>query len=142
MHSRRPQLDRHLAEGLQPRGVRGECRDQHPPLGAANDVVETNANRRLGTRCLVIENIGRIAHQREHALVADRAEFGRGRRHAKLRRIVDLPVAGVENPAVRGIDHQRVALWNRVRQRQIAKAERAELEAALIIDDVELDLIL
>ena len=63
------------------------------------------------------------------------------RRVAELRRVVELPVAGVEDAAVGRVDQQRIALGDRMGERHVAEAERAELEIALHLDDVELDLV-
>ena len=93
------------------------------------------------TRGFVVEDIGRIADHRQHALIANAAEFGGGGRNADHRFVVQFPVAGVENPAMRRLDDQCVALGNRVRQRHIAYAKRPNLEAFKIVDDVQLDLI-
>jgi hypothetical protein len=48
-----------------------------------------------------VEHVGRIAHQREQALVAELEQLLLGRRHADQRLLVELPVAGVEHAAER-----------------------------------------
>jgi hypothetical protein len=53
----------------------------------------------------VLEDVGGIADQREHAVVADRLSVGRWSL-AEHRRLVDLPVAGVEHAAERRLDQQ------------------------------------
>ena len=94
----------------------------------------------LAARGRVLEDIGRIADQREHALVADRGQrLGRAR-VAEHRRVVDLPVAGVEDVAERRFDQQAVALGDRVGERDIGDAERVELDRAAALDDPQADL--
>ena len=56
------------------------------------------------------------------------------------RRLVDLPVAGVEDVAERRLDEQAVPSGNRVRQRDEADAERPELDRPAALDDIELHL--
>ncbi len=51
-----------------------------------------------------------------------------------------LPVAGVEHLAVGRVDQQRIGLGDRMGERHVADAERAELERSAELDDVELDL--
>ena len=62
------------------------------------------------------------------------------RRVAELGRVVELPVAGVEDAAVGRVDQQRIALGDRMGERDVAEAERPEPEIAFHLDDVELDL--
>ena len=88
----------------------------------------------------VLEDVGRIAHQREHAGIADRGQRLGARRFAQHRRLVDLPVAGVEDIAEGRLDQQPIAFGDRVRQRDEADLERPELDASAALDDVELDL--
>src|SRR3546814_2231512 len=57
---------------------------------------------------------------------------------AVLRFIVELPVAGVEDAAVRRLDHERITFGDRMRQRHVAYAERADLELLQILDHVQL----
>ena len=88
----------------------------------------------------VLEDVGRIADEGEHALVADLLERLVARRLAEHRRLVDLPVAGMEDAAVRRLDQQPVAFRDRVRERDIGELERADVEARIAGDDVELHL--
>ena len=134
-----PGLDRDLADGLQPRGVGREGRDQHPPLRRLDLRAQPGVDAFLRSRRLGLEHVGRIAHQGEHALVADPRQHLGARRLAKHRRVVDLPVAGVEHAAERSFDEQPVALGNRVRKRDEADLERPQLDGAAAFDDVELD---
>ena len=94
----------------------------------------------LRARGLFLEDVGRIADEREDALVTDRAKRVRARRLAEHRSLVDLPVAGVEDVAERSFDEDAVAFGDRVRERDEADAKRSELDASAALDDVELHL--
>ena len=110
------------------------------PVGLIVCASKPFVNALLGARRPLLEDVGRIAHQREHACVADLRQRLGARRLADHRRFVDLPVAGVEDVAERRLDQQAIALRDRVRQRDEADLERAELDAPAALDDVELDL--
>src|SRR3546814_10213212 len=58
----------------------------------------------LAPRCFGVEDIGRIADEHIDALVADRGQRRRGRRLAEDRFLVELPVAGVEDATIGGVD--------------------------------------
>ena len=69
----------------------------------------------FGGRAALADGIGRIADQRQHALVAKRGEFRLiGRRPDQWRR-VDFPVAGMHHRAERGADGERIRFRDRVR---------------------------
>jgi len=70
--------------------------------------------------------------RRQHALVAQRGQLALGRRHPDQRLVIELPVAGVEHAAMRRVDHQRIALGDRVRQRHIAHVERPDAQRRLV----------
>ena len=139
MHTLAPGLARDPADRLQPRGVGGEGRDEHAALGLRHLREQPGMDALLGSGRLVLEDVGGIAHEREHALVADLRQHLGARRLADHRRLVDLPVAGVEDVAERRLDQQAVAFRDRVRQRDEADLERPELDAPAALDDVELD---
>ena len=140
MHTLRPVFGRHPADGLQPGGIRCEGRHQDAALGLHRLRQKAFVDALLRTRRPLLEHVGGIAHEREHARVADLRQDIGDRRLAEDRRLVDLPVAGVEDVAERRLDEQAVALGDGVRQRDEADFERAELEAPTALDDVELDL--
>ena len=130
-----------MADRLQARGVGGEGGDEHAALGLRRPARAARVDARLGAGGCVLEHVGGIADQREHALVADLGQRSSvAGRLAEHRRLVDLPVAGVEDMAEGRLDQQAIALGDRVRQRDIGELERAELETAAALDDVELDL--
>src|SRR3546814_9233476 len=74
---------RDLAQCVEPRRVRGEGGDDHPPLRRADRRDETGAQVALAPRCFGVEDIGRIADEHIDALVADRGQRSRGRRLAE-----------------------------------------------------------
>ena len=132
---------RDFAQRLQPGDVGSESGDQHAlAFVLGNFGQQSIAHHAFGARCLGIEDIGRIADQCQHAFIADCGEFGCGRRGADQRRRVEFPVTGMEDAAIRRFDHQRIALGDRVRQRHVADAERANLKEIEMIDHVEFDL--
>src|SRR3546814_11369847 len=65
---------RDLAQCVEPRRVRGEGGDDHPPLRRADRRDETGAQVALAPRCFGVEDIGRIADEHTDALVADRGQ--------------------------------------------------------------------
>ena len=137
-----PRHNRDFAEGLQAGDIAGEGGHDHPLALVARDFFHQRtmdgAFRARGVR---IEHIGRIAHQCEHAFIADFAQFFLGGRFADDRIVIKLPVARVENAAMRRVDQQRVALGNRVRQREVGDGEWAKLNFTVIFfDDDDLDL--
>src|SRR3546814_15158706 len=56
-----------LPQSLQARRIGGEGRDQHPSLRALDRAHQPFADVALGTARLGIEDIGAVAHQRQHA---------------------------------------------------------------------------
>ena len=133
-------FDRHLAKRLEPRGVGGKSGDQHPPLGFLDRLAETGMDPGFGPRRRVLKDVGRIAHQGEDSLIANVMHHLIARWDPEHRCLVDLPVAGVEDIAVRGLDHQAIALGDRVGQRFEGDLERIEVDAPIALDDVDLDL--
>ena len=88
-----------------------------------------------------IEDVGAVADEREDTLIAHLGQFLVRSRLANDGILVELPVAGMENTAMRGIDQQGIAFRDRVRERDIGHLERADLEAAVIVGNgVELHL--
>ena len=65
-------LARHIAEGLQPCDIAGKGRHQHAlTVVALNLFEQTFVDRSFGLARRGIEDIRAVAHQRQHALVAD-----------------------------------------------------------------------
>ena len=136
-----PGFARHLAQRMQARDIAGEGRHQHPlagvPLDLLQQPLEHRAFRPAGRR---IENVGAVADQRKDTLVADFGKLFFGRRFADNRVFVELPVAGVEDLAMRRVDQQGVPLGDRMRERDIGNLERTHPEATVVfLDNVQLD---
>ena len=107
----------------------------------ADLVHQAAMDRPLGAAGLGVEHVGGIADQRMDALVADRAQRLLAGRFADDRIVVQLPVAGVEDAAVRRIDQQRIALGDRMRERDVADLEGIEIDRALLLDLDQLDVL-
>jgi hypothetical protein len=122
---------------MEPRGVGREGGDEHPAACGRHRFGKTAAHVRLGPGRLGIEDVGRIAHQHVHARIADRGQRLGGGGTAQHRRGIQLPVAGMEYPAFRRIDDQRVGFGDRVGERHEAEAERPQLERLVGADDME-----
>src|SRR3546814_4682568 len=72
------------------------------------------------------------------AFVADRGQRRRGRGLAQDRLRVEFPVTAMENAAIGGVDHHRAHFQDRVRERHHAQPERAQAEAGVEVDDMDL----
>ena len=72
------------------------------------------------------ENVGAVAHHRQHAFVGHGAELGFVGGFADQRIGIDLPIAGVPDQAERRADGEAVGLGDRVRQRDEIDLERAK----------------
>ena len=133
-----------MAERLQPGDVGSERGDEHPAaFPAAHFLEQPLIDHALRAGGRGIEDVGRIAHQGEHALIADFDQFLVRRRLTDERLIVELPVAGMEYAPERRFDQQCVALGDGMRQRNVGNLERTKSKAAVLaVDDVKLDLVL
>ena len=120
-------LTRYAADRLQPRGVGREGRDQHPAVGhhrlREEALVDALRARGISWNTLV------ESHTKESTLPSPISVSTSVSGAAPHRGLVDLPVAGVENAAERSLDQQPIAFRDRMRQRDEADAERAELNA-------------
>ena len=119
-----------FADRVQARHVRGETGDQHPVLEAADELHERRAHLGLGTRIAVDQRVGGIAHHGQHALVGERAQGPLVVAVADQGIGIQLPVAGVQDRAGRGPDHQRVGLGDGMGERDQLDLEGADGEAA------------
>ncbi len=88
-----------------------------------------------------LQGIGRVADDRQHALVADRTQPVFVGRFADQRLGIELPVAGMQHRADGGADHHRVRLGDRMGQRDQFEVERADREAAGHRHGVDRDLV-
>ena len=88
-----------------------------------------------------VEGIGRIADKRENTPLPDRLDVLRIDSRPKDGLVVQLPVAGMEYPAMRRIDHDSIHVRDRMGERHIAQPERAQGECPSIFDHLELDIV-
>ena len=136
-----PGLPGNPGQRLQPRDVRGKGGHDHAaPLEPGHRLQQAVAHRAFGARGARIENIGRIAHQRQNARIADCGQFRRRRRFADLRRVIQFPVTGVEHPAIGRVDDQRVAFGDRMRQRHITNGKGPQRQRSVVLDHAQFDL--
>ena len=96
-----PGFARHLAHRLQPRGVGGKGGQQHPALRRFTDFSRSAFTLPSLPLSPALKSIGGIADQSKHALIADRAELFSGRWRADHWLLIELPVAGMEDLAIR-----------------------------------------
>ena len=140
MQTLRPVSSADPADGLQPRGVRREGRDQHPALGLGDLGEQPGVDAFLGARRLVLEDIGRIAHEREHAAspIAVSTSVLGASPITGVSSIFQSPVwkmlpngVSISTPLPSGIECDSATKLTR---------NGPELDASAALDDVELDL--
>src|SRR6185369_13392370 len=135
-----PGLDRHPADRFQPRRIGSEGGDQHPSFRRHHRFKQSSMDPGFAARGAILEDVGRVAHQRQHAGIADVGHrFGRAWL-AEHGRLVDLPVAGVEDITERRLDQQAITFGDRVRQRDVGYAERIEVDRSAALDHPQRDL--
>ena len=138
----RPVSLRDLAQRLQPRGVGREGGDEHAALAPCRPP-RSRPSRTLASEpdALGVEDVGRIADQREHALVADRASVRRRSvgvaEHRRRRRASSRRCGRCGRRACRSA--ARCPRGSSAASGTKREAERPELETAAALDDVELD---
>ena len=89
----------------------------------------------------VAHDVGGIADERQHALVAERPEVLLRRQAAEIGRVVELPVARMDDEAVRRADRERVRFRNRMGDRARTRCRTGRASSALPGRDlVEVDL--
>ena len=127
---------------LHPGHVAGEAGHGHAAmLDAAHQLAQGPAHVRLGPAVPIDHGVRAVAHHGQHALLA---ECGKGRlvgRRPNHRVRVKLPVARVQDGAELGADHQRLRFRQGVRDGQELQVERADLELAAGLHDVNPDLV-
>ena len=124
-------------------GVAGKGRHQHAAgFARFHDAHQAIAHIGFAAGGFGVEDVGAVSDQRQDAAVADGGQLRGRSRRAHLRRIIQLPVAGVEDAAIGRIDDERVAFGDGVGKRDIGETERAQLERAAHGDDLELHLVL
>ena len=119
-----------LRRGAQPRDVGGEGGDDDAGFRLGDELAQRARDVGLRRALALAHDIGGIADQREHALVAERAQPRLVGAAADAGVLVDLPVAGVDDEAGGGADGERRALGDRMRDGDEFDVERADLDAA------------
>ena len=94
--------------------VRGEHGDDHTARGPGHLLVEGVGHLLLGHGVALPLHVGGIAHQRQHALVADGRQASQVDGRVRQRGVVHLEVAGVHDGAHRGADRQRAGVGDGV----------------------------
>ena len=117
-----------------------EGRDHHAALRAGDDVGQRGAHIRLRRALALAHDVGGIADERQHALVADFTQALLVRGQADHRPLVALPVAGMQHRANRRADSERVALGDGMGHWDILDVEGAELDARALRHHLEIDL--
>ena len=113
---------------LEPRDVRREGGNGDPAVVFADQIDQALPDIRFRAGPALLEHVGRIADQRQDAVIADPAQRRLVDRRADQRVRVELPVAGVEHGAQRRADQQGVRLRDRMGQAYEFDAERTDLE--------------
>ena len=129
-----------VTKGLEACGIGGERRHQHPAIGIPDDLVEAGADAELRSRGGLLKDVGGIANQGEHAVIANRSKLRLGAGIAELRTIVEFPVAGMENPSERRVDQESIALGDGVSERDVPETKGTETKVGEHVLDIELDL--
>ncbi len=109
-------------------------RDDDPPRRLAEDLIEGRPDHLLG-RCVAGPLAARrIGKERQHTLRAELAQPAEARPAAAHGGIVELEIAGVDDPPGVGGDAQSHAIRDRVRDRQERDLERADAKALAGLD--------
>ena len=141
MQSLPPRLVRDAADRLQPRRVGRESGDEHPPARSLHFTQQALVNRGFRSRRRVLENVCGIADQGEHAACRRPAPAPRGstaHQARESRRSSSRPYGIFGRD--RHLDQETVPLRDRVSESDIGQLERADLEARIAGDDVQLHL--
>ena len=131
--------DAHVDRLLHAVDVRGERRDHDPPGERRDDLPERLADDALrlgeaGALC-----IGRVAEQKVDAAVSELGELADVGAEPVDRRVVELPVSGVEHTAGGGLEADPHGVRDRMRHAHELEAKRPELQRlALGVDLAQL----
>ena len=112
--------------------VRREGRDEHASRTLRDDLAKGLADDALGLGHARPLGVRRVAEQQVDAAVPELRELADVRLHAVDRRVVDLVVACVHDPAAGRVDRDRDRVRNRVRHADELDPERADLDRALL----------
>ena len=106
--------DPRLGGGAKTRDIGGESRDDDAAGGLPDEFGKVRRDIGLRGALALAKHVGRIADQRQDALVAEGAKTRFVGRPADQRRRIDLPVAGVDDQPGRGADRQGAAFGDRM----------------------------
>ena len=136
-----PRLARDFAQRVQARHIAGEGRHEHAlALVTRNLIHQTAMDGPLRSARIGIEDVGAVANESEDALFANGAQVFFAGRFADDGVFVQLPVAGVEDAALRRLDQESVTLGDRMGERDIGNVERADGKfAVIVLDHIHLD---
>jgi hypothetical protein len=101
---------------IHPGHIRGEAGHRHLPLQARDQRIHGDADVRFGSGAAVDEDVGGVAHHRQNAFVAEPTDGFDIGGAAEKRVRVDLPIAGVQDGAKRGLDRYAVGFGDRMGQ--------------------------
>ena len=108
--------------------VRREARDEHAAAALRDDLAERLADDALGTREAGPLRVRRVAEQQVDAAVAELGQPADVGAQAVDRRVVELPVAGVEDAAGARLDRDADAVGHGVRHADELEPERADVD--------------
>ncbi len=107
-----------------------ERRDEHAALATRDDLAEGLSHKPLGARDAGPLGIRRVAEEQVDAAIAELGEPSDIGAQAVDGRVIELPVAGMENPTRRGLDGERNRVGDGVGNAHELDAERADLDRA------------
>ena len=110
--------------------VGGERGDEDPPLPLRDDLTERLADETLRAGHPRPLGVGRVREQEIDAAVAELGEAAYIRTEAVHRRVIELPVARVQDASGLGLQHDGDRVGNRVRHPHEFRPERAKLNRA------------
>ena len=123
-----PGAEGQLGHALDPRDGGGEAGDEEPPAGGGQDLLEGRDEVVLAPRPAALLHVRAVGQERQHALLAPRAERVHVRRLVGGGAAAHLEVAGGEDDPRRRLDGQRVAVEDAVGHADGVHAERAQLD--------------
>ncbi len=118
-------------DGIDPRHVRGETGDGNALFKPLDNLGQFDAHIVFRTGPAFDEHIGRIADHGQQAFVAQLANGRNVCGRASDRRLVEFPVAGMENRAQFSADRQAIRFGDRVSKCNIINIERTKLHIAV-----------
>ena len=117
---------------LHPVDVRGEARHEHAPLPRRDDLAERLADEALGAGESWALRVRRVTQHQVDATIPDVRETADIGAQPVDRRVIELVVAGVEDPQAAGLEHDRDRVRDRVRHADELRPEGADLDGAVL----------